>query len=178
MVDNKIGYGKRIVVSAADTPIGGAMLEIDEGKQTDMIFHMNTDKILYVLQGLLKVRVLKDGQITTLNVKPGVSFYIRAGVVHQLEALEISVVLEFVSDTALYKENDGDEDTNVVSLGTKPEVIPEVVKEGEFATMTPEDEANAKPKRPSRPINRKVTSSKKKKKKPASKKKRTTKKRK
>jgi quercetin dioxygenase-like cupin family protein len=136
----KIGYGKRIVVIAEGIAAGGAVLEIEKGKQTDMVFHMKTDKAIYVMSGLLKVRVLKDGQVTTLNVKPGISFFVRAGLVHQFEAIEDSIVVEFVSDTALYSNSD----ESIVSLGTKFEETPETVQEGEFATMTPEDEAKVK----------------------------------
>lgn len=136
-----IGYGKRVVVSALaqDSRLGGAILEINKGKRTDLRFHMQNSKIIYLMSGQLRVWVLKEGQMTSLTVDPGASFFVRNGVMHQLEALENSIAVEFVSNVELY--DDGDE--HIVALGTAPEKIPEVVKEGEFATMSPEDVAKA-----------------------------------
>ncbi len=137
MEEKRIGYGKRAVVNAEGTHVGGAIHEIEKGKRTDMLFHIDITKVVYVMSGKLKVWVLRDGQVSSLMVEPGASFFVRPGLPHQLEAEETAIVVEFVSDTDVFKDG---KRTMIIGRGSQPEKIPEPVEEGEFALMHPEDE--------------------------------------
>lgn len=171
------GYGKKIVAKMDGFSVGGTIMEIAEGKKTDMVFHVDIDKVVYLLGGELTAYVLRDGKMAGMTLKPGASFYVRRGLVHQFEAVKASIVVEFVSDINQYEK-----DINIITRGT---VLPPV-EPGELAKMTPEDEAKleeeeAKPvkktPRKRRPINRKATSKKSPtKKKPTAGKKKTTRK--
>lgn len=134
---DKIGYGKRVVVSASDSHVGGIVHEIEKGKRTDMLFHLYDEKVVYVMSGKLKVWVIKDGQISSLVVQPGASFFVRAGLPHQFEAEETSIMVEFISNIQNYKE---EKFTMVIGRGDRAEKLPEAVEEGEFALMKSEDE--------------------------------------
>jgi len=156
------GYGKKIVAKIEGQSVGGTILEIGEGKKTDMAFHIDTDKIVYLLGGELKALVLKDGKMGAILLKPGASFFIKRGLVHQFEAVQASVIVEFVSDIHLYEN-----DLNVITKGT---VLEPALEPGELAKMTPEDEAKVEAVPPvkktrarkKKPITRKKTTTKKK----------------
>lgn len=90
-----VGYGKCALIAHEGFHVGGAVLEIEAGKKTDMIFHLFGGKLLYLLSGKLKVMVLKDGVVNSINVPAGASFYIRPGLVYQLEAIEKALAIEF-----------------------------------------------------------------------------------
>lgn len=98
MVEEKkvdVGYGKCALVAHEGFHVGGAVLEIEAGKKTDMVFHLLGGKLLYLLSGKLKVMVLKDGVVNSINVPAGASFYIRPGLMYQLEAIDKSLAIEF-----------------------------------------------------------------------------------
>lgn len=125
----QVGYGKIALVNHAESPVAGAILEIEKGKKTDMMFHRLGHKLVYVMVGKLKVSVLKDGVINTLGVNAGASFYIKPGLIYQFEALERSIVVEFVESIKVY-----DEDTYCVAKAPVEKAKPEDVMK-----MTPED---------------------------------------
>lgn len=91
----EVGYGRRALVAHEGCHVGGAIVEIEAGKKTDMVFHLNGGKLLYLLSGKLKVLVLKDGIVNSVNVPAGTSFYIRPGLIYQLEAIEKALAVEF-----------------------------------------------------------------------------------
>lgn len=158
MVD-KVGFGRRITVvgSKNDASVGGAILEIDAKKKTDMIFHLTTTKVFYLLTGLLKINLLKDGKVSSLTLSAQRSVEVPPGLIFQLEGVaDKSMVVEFSSDPRVYvKCEDGKpllDDIRLVSAGTpvvEPKVVPEQmapvpaqkvqapVTSGEFAKMTP-----------------------------------------
>ena len=111
----KVGFGNKTLVKHENEYLGGAILEIEAGKKTDMAFHRLTDKLVYVLMGKLAVTVLKDGKMSTIAVDAGNSFFVRAGLVHQLEGLTKAIVVEFVSVFPDYES-----DVYVISRGTQP----------------------------------------------------------
>jgi len=108
-----IGYGARVRVTTEEAPhIGGAVLEIEQGKETDLMFHTHTNKIFYVLYGKLKTTIVADGQMKAIEVDKGSSFAVKPGLVYQMHGLEKSVVVE-------YSDLQGDTDTFVISKGTR-----------------------------------------------------------
>ena len=100
----EVGFGKHVVVDAENSTVGGAVLEIEPGKRTDTIFHMQYEKVMFVLSGKIKATVIKDGRMSTIDVVAGQSFYVKPGLVHSLEAIERSVVIEF-TNTDMYKHD-------------------------------------------------------------------------
>ena len=101
----EVGYGKLALINHDDSIVAGAILEIEKGKKTDMVFHRLGNKLVYVLVGKLKVHVLKNGTLNTLGVNVGSSFYIKPGLIYQFEALEKSVVVEFAENIKVYGED-------------------------------------------------------------------------
>lgn len=154
------GYGKRVVVQMEGQSPGGTILEMNAGKKTDMTFHIDTDKVVYLLSGEIMAWVVKDGQMASLSLKPGASFYVKRGLVHQFESVSPSILVEFTSDTHMYEQ-----DQNIVSKGT---ALDPPVESSTLAKMTPEDEASLE-----QPEEKKKTT---RKKKPATRKTRATKK--
>ncbi|HEX5187018.1 MAG TPA: hypothetical protein VFV86_09020 [Nitrososphaeraceae archaeon] len=77
--------------------VGGRILKLDTGDKTDMVFHLDTLKVLYILFGNIKLSVIKDGRITNVELVNNNSFSVARGTVYQLEAIEDSLIVEFVS---------------------------------------------------------------------------------
>lgn len=158
MVD-KVGFGRRITVvgSSSSTPVGGAILEIDAKKKTDMVFHLTTSKVFYLVTGKLKINLLRDGKVSSIVVSEQKSFEVPPGLIFQLEGVaDRSMVVEFSSNPAVYMRDDTGapmfNDSRLVSAGTpvvEPKVVPEQTTpvpaqkiqvpatSGEFAKMTP-----------------------------------------
>jgi quercetin dioxygenase-like cupin family protein len=101
----EVGYGKLALVNHADSVAAGAVLEIEKGKKTDMIFHRLGHKLVYVLAGKLKVSVLRDGILNAIGVNAGASFYIKPGLIYQFEAIEKAIVVEFAENINVYNED-------------------------------------------------------------------------
>ncbi len=125
-------YGKKALVNFESASPGGAILSITKGNMTDMLFHMDHEKLVYVVAGTIRARVLKDGTIIPTLVSAGHDFYVKRGLVHQFEALTDVLLVEFVDGATSYEED------AVVVAKFRPQPTAE---EGEFAKMTPEDEA-------------------------------------
>ena len=137
------GFGKRMAVEYQDFGVAGAILEIDAGKKTDMVFHCINGLLLYILVGKLRVSVLKDGIINGVNVQAGASFYVKPGLVYQMEAIEKSMVVEFgYSDTLKT-------DITCISKGTQlpppPAPTPDPVVPVPAADPTPVVEVTPEP---------------------------------
>jgi mannose-6-phosphate isomerase-like protein (cupin superfamily) len=136
----KVGYGTRIVVTHENSQTGGAIIEIEPGKQTDALFHRVSGKIVFVLRGVLKATMIKEGQVRSINVDPGESFYVKPGLIHQFssENNEKVQLVEFASK-GLY------DDVYCVFKGSMaPEQKP--LEPGELVRMSTEDVAREKAK--------------------------------
>lgn len=119
MPKNEVGYGARVYITSKECPhVGGCIHEIDEGKKTDLMFHIHSNKIFYVLFGKVKTTLVRDGQINAVEVEKGGSFVIKPGLVYQLQGVEKSVVVEF-SDF----HGTGLDDKFIVSKGTQVEKL-------------------------------------------------------
>jgi len=112
-MEGKTGFGQKIIVKHSEWNLGGAVLEIEPGKRTDMVFHLQTRKVLYVLLGKINVVVLTDGKMAKVEMKKGASFAVKEGLIYQLEAVEKAVVVEFLSHF-----DDTNPDVRCVSRGS------------------------------------------------------------
>lgn len=140
-----VGFGARTRVHGSDsTPSSacGAVLEIESGKKTEMAFHLHNDKILYVMMGKVDVVVIRDGVIQRSEFSKGSSFVVSPGLVHQFEAKENTVMIEFGTNPEAYKNEM--KDTFVIEKGTAPPVVEEPKDPGFNVIMTDEDRAKAK----------------------------------
>ena len=148
MAENQVEYGNRVVIKNTDHNLGGAIMSIEAGRRTDMCFHLKNKKVIYLLSGKVRVAVLQDGRTRSIELNPGQSFFAQPGFIHQLEAVEKSVVVEFASDpNALYDENGAD--TNVIMRGTAVPPSPEPsVEPGSAIRMTEADKAAAEEEKP------------------------------
>lgn len=137
MAKNEIGFGSRIRVSTEECQdLGGAILDIEEGKQTDLAFHTKVKKIFYVLTGRLKVTLLAEGKMKALQVDRGSSFAVMPGLVYQLHGLERSIVVEFCNASP----DISDKDMFIVSKGSQPQAV----SPGSLAQMSKADLENLK----------------------------------
>jgi mannose-6-phosphate isomerase-like protein (cupin superfamily) len=117
----EVGFGNRARIfgsSDVASTACGAVLEIGAGKKTEMMFHVKNDKILYVLAGKLDVLVISDGVLKKKEFNRGESIAISPGLVHQLEAVENSIVIEFGTEPNAYRSLS---DVFVVEKGTQPQ---------------------------------------------------------
>lgn len=129
----EIGYGARIRISTEGVnDLGGAILEIEAGKSTDMVFHRNIRKIFYLLTGKLKATVISAGQVKSLEVLKGTSFSVDPGLVYQLSGTEKSVLIEFCNASP----TEADKDTYIISRGS---ATVERVPDGSLAQMSKVD---------------------------------------
>lgn len=135
MVEGKTGYGQKVVVKHEEFNMGGNVLEIEAGKRTDMIFHIHTRKVVYVLLGKVNVIILTDGKMAKVEMAKGASFAVKEGLIYQLEAVDKSVVIEFLSH---YDEKNPD--VRCVSKGSALEVAAPVAPAANVV-MTKEDNA-------------------------------------
>jgi hypothetical protein len=138
MSKSVIGFGSRVRVSTEECEdLGGAILDIEEGKQTDMVFHTKVKKIFYLLTGKLKATLIADGKIKALEITKGSSFAVMPGLVYQLQGLERSIVIEFCNASPAL----ADKDLFVVTKGTQPA---DKVPAGSYAQLSKADLENLK----------------------------------
>jgi len=119
----EVGFGRRVRVhGSSEVPSSacGAVLEIEAGKRTEMMFHMHNQKILYVLFGKVDVLIIKDGVLKKKEFVQGESISVFPGLVHQIEAKENSVVIDFGTDSRAYMGS-SPSDVYVIEKGTPPE---------------------------------------------------------
>ncbi|HWM62809.1 MAG TPA: cupin [Solirubrobacterales bacterium] len=73
----------------------GKLLVVDAGHRLSLQLHREKDETSYLLSGrLLMVQGPSEDELTERILKPGESWRNRPGVVHSIEALEDSVVVE------------------------------------------------------------------------------------
>lgn len=160
-MEQPMGYGSRVTVTGGKRDVvGGAILKISAGKKTDLQFHVDTEKVFYILSGKLKVNIMKNATLQSIEAPADNAFAVGKGLVYQLEGIEDAVVVEFISDAANYLVIDGkmpNDDVVVIARGT-PLSAPVVEEKKE------EPKAEEKPKKTTkkatkkkRPARKKVT---------------------
>jgi len=122
-MSGEVGFGRRIRIHGSEeipSSACGAVLELEAGKRTEMMFHMYNQKILYVLFGKVNVLVIKDGVLKKKEFSQGESISVFPGLVHQIEAKENSVVIDFGTDSRAYMGSTPS-DVYVIEKGTPPQ---------------------------------------------------------
>jgi quercetin dioxygenase-like cupin family protein len=120
---SEVGFGRRIRIHGSEeipSSACGAVLEIEAGKRTEMMFHMHNQKILYVLSGKVDVLIIKNGMLKKKEFGQGESISVSPGLVHQIEAKENSVVIDFGTDDRAYMGSDP-LDVHIIERGTPPQ---------------------------------------------------------
>lgn len=115
----QVGFGNRVKIRGSEenpSKACGAVLEINAGKKSEMMFHLKNDKVLYVLVGKINIVVIQDGALKRKEFDRGESVAINPGFVHQIEAIEDSIVVEFGTNPEAYTESP--KDTVVIEKGT------------------------------------------------------------
>lgn len=161
MADSQVEFGTRIVARNKDHNLGGAVMKIEAGKKTDLCFHLDVSKVVYVMNGNVKMVIVKDGRSKGLDLSPGSSFYINRGLVYQLEAVTDSIVVEFPSDAnRLYGvEGEATPDVNIVSKGFVATSAPTAEPApGSAIRMTDEDKEKLETPAPAPVVTAPVTS--------------------
>jgi mannose-6-phosphate isomerase-like protein (cupin superfamily) len=91
------GWGREVWIANTDRYCG-KILEIRRGKRCSLHYHKLKMETFYLRSGLLKVRVKESAASQTMNefvMHPGECMDVPIGLVHQLEGLEDSELLEF-----------------------------------------------------------------------------------
>jgi mannose-6-phosphate isomerase-like protein (cupin superfamily) len=141
----QVGFGSRVrVFGTGEVPSAacGAVLEVKEGKKTEMMFHLDNEKILYILMGSVYVIIIQDGVVKKKLFQRGESISISRGLVHQFEAAENSLLVEFGTNPNAYTDAvEGTErDFMVVEKGSPIEEEP--TEPGYNVIMTDADKQN------------------------------------
>src|SRR5215471_19380213 len=91
------GWGREVWIANGDLYCG-KILEIRRGKRCSLHYHKLKTETFYLRTGKLKVRVKESAAAETLEefiLSPGDCMDVPVGLVHQMEALEDSELLEF-----------------------------------------------------------------------------------
>ncbi|MGH9458319.1 MAG: cupin domain-containing protein [Thermoanaerobaculia bacterium] len=78
----------------------GKILHIRAGESLSLQYHERKEETLYLLDGSVRLTLGKDGETRTVSMAPGEAFHIPPFLIHRIEALESSNLLE-VSTTEL-----------------------------------------------------------------------------
>jgi quercetin dioxygenase-like cupin family protein len=93
----------------------GKLLHVDAGQALSLQLHRRKDESSYVLSGhLLLTRGPSADELTTEEIGPGFAWHAAPGIVHTIEAIEDSVVIEVstpeVDDVVRLRDRYGRED--------------------------------------------------------------------
>ena len=78
----------------------GKILQVNRGESLSLQYHEQKEETLYLLEGKIALTLGKDGEERTLTMEPGDAYHIPPLLIHRMEALETSKILE-VSTTEL-----------------------------------------------------------------------------
>ncbi len=73
----------------------GKLLWIDAGKWLSYHFHKIKDEVLYVFSGNMWFIHNMEGDIKSVKMGPGDAFHVTPGIIHQMHAVEPTMLLEF-----------------------------------------------------------------------------------
>ena len=86
-------WGQEILVACTEHYTGKVLL-MQRGHRGGLQFHVVKDETFYLFSGLCRVRFEKEGVLQEATMRPGESYHVPPGAVHQVEALEDSVLFE------------------------------------------------------------------------------------
>ncbi|MFZ5623042.1 MAG: cupin domain-containing protein [Gemmatimonadota bacterium] len=90
-VDKPWGY--ELVWARTDRYVG-KILHVNAGHQLSLQYHNVKDETMYVFRGRVRLRTQVDGEFREQILEAGASTHIPPRLIHQIEALEDSDVLE------------------------------------------------------------------------------------
>ena len=91
-VDKPWGYE---LIYAVTECYCGKRLFVRAGQALSLQYHERKDETLYLEDGMAEVGIGADADsLSTVVVRPGVAFHVKAGTVHRLRAIKDSVFLE------------------------------------------------------------------------------------
>lgn len=129
-MENEPGFGDRVKVFSDDSNACGSITRLVKGKSAEMHFHLTNDKVVYILSGTVEMAVIKDGVYKHQILAPGASVSIKAGVVHQLKAVEDSIIVEFGTNPRTY-DLDG-KDVHIIDNGSILTLVDDSEDDGEM----------------------------------------------
>lgn len=135
------GFGERVKIFANDSSACGSITRLQEGKRTEMVFHLQNDKVVYVLAGQVRLIVIDEGVGKRQDLSTGASLSIKAGVVHQFEGITGSILVEFGTNSAAYTTESTD--TRIVEKGSAAATVEEApaAPDTPSVVMSEEDKA-------------------------------------
>jgi mannose-6-phosphate isomerase len=72
----------------------GKVLHVNAGECLSRQYHRKKDETLYLISGRVLLRLSFDGESREVTMQVGDSYHIHPGLVHQIEALEDSDIVE------------------------------------------------------------------------------------
>ena len=82
------------LIWAETASYAGKILHIEQGKRLSYQFHRIKDETIYVISGVLELTVARGHTFEKMQLSPGESFHIPAGMRHRMHALETCEVVE------------------------------------------------------------------------------------
>ncbi len=86
-------WGHELVWASTDR-YAGKILHIEPGHVLSLQYHERKDETIHVLRGVIIFRVKIGDELTERRMGVGESYHITPGTVHQMEAIEVSDLLE------------------------------------------------------------------------------------
>jgi mannose-6-phosphate isomerase-like protein (cupin superfamily) len=86
-------WGHELIWAKTDRYVG-KILHIEPGHLLSLQYHERKDETIHVLHGEIILRIKIGGELTERRMREGESCHIAPGTVHQMEAIEISDLLE------------------------------------------------------------------------------------
>ena len=90
-VDKPWGYE---LIWARTDKYTGKILHINKGESLSLQYHRRKDETLYLLNGRVRLTLEKNSDRRSLEMKVGEAFHIPPHLIHRMEALEDSDLLE------------------------------------------------------------------------------------
>lgn len=86
-------WGYEIIWAKTDRYVG-KILHLNAGHSLSLQYHHQKDETLYLLRGRVRLTLEKDGQRREIEMAPGQAFHIPPLLVHRMEGLEDSDIVE------------------------------------------------------------------------------------
>ncbi len=86
-------WGHELIWAKTDRYVG-KILHIEPGHLLSLQYHERKDETIYVLTGEIIFRVQEGGTLVERPMRPGESYHVAPGTVHQMEAVVASDLLE------------------------------------------------------------------------------------
>lgn len=86
-------WGHELIWASTDRYVG-KILHIESGHALSLQYHERKDETIHVVRGEIIFRMQVDGSMTERTMRAGESVHIPTGTVHQMEAVEVTDLLE------------------------------------------------------------------------------------